>query len=1000
LLKSQKKTIFENNTIRKQPLSKVMHQKAHKPDKSKKGEKSTENSDSSLNTNVMQSKLLDPGAQTILRKTMTSPAKNIPEAKPKTNNNKMPENVQAKMENSFSTDFSNVNIHKDDDSATQMGALAYTQGNNIHFAPGKYEPESKKGQELLGHELTHVEQQRKGKVKPMPKLADIKPQQKSKETQAKEQQHAEMWGAQFKTPEEQMQLKLKYGYTQLKSDIARTRYQNFKSSSITQLKRDNQDTRLFRSKAKQFEHVVAQRKVAYGSEAYIQLAAKYFPGHDFSVNMPEQPVQMAINDSPTLEKEADVMGKKAAEGNDVSVENSAVGVQRQEDENLPGQQNTSNEANNETVSETATTTDDEAATTADETVYYVSKSDANARVDTAPHDDYPEGKPIIPIGTKVKQVETYGSNRVKIQKWDDANQSWWTWNGNVSAVETINDNEVYTTFFDKIDTPVHDSPFVVAGDKKLEAKTKYKILEKCSDSKNGDYYKVQKDGENNPTGWIKDYQNHLFNFNREDKLAAYKKWLEERYKEASEKTGDDQISFVQGILYQAEVASENIAKDPPVYPDTETLDKNPSFNETENAAKNVTVPHDLISILRKFIEITEKKPATATTDPATQDETATTEATTNTQAEGESPTVTETTTASSQETETATNTTTASADNNTETLETAANTTTENNRIVGGSRHSNIDWNSRLGVPQYRTQSDNLVAPEVTCSVTSFAMSMERLGYGRINIIAAIETKLKEDNPQETDVTKLWETKSKEYLNKVNSTAEKDFRKIRANSGGLAGKEEALSKKFKNIAQMEDLLDFYYYLHDNTPRNRSNILGWDDKSKKLNRIADSDFKESDSEKFDNITLKSKWNQDKRNKIKAILDEGGTIVLNIKHKGTSSNGHIIVVQSINSEGLIVDDPYGKHAQDYRQGETGDLYAGKGKSVSNRKDNNEQYRNTKHFNKDETDYSKRDFTVESGQNLSSDESKGNSVLLTFKMLDESSSFIKSIYVYNKK
>lgn len=149
-----------------------MYQKAHKPDTSKTGKDNKECSDSSPKSNVMQSKLLDPGAQAILRKTMTAPAKNIPETKSKTSGNKMPEDIQAKMENSFQADFSNVNIHKDDDSATQMGALAYTQGNNIHFAPGKYEPGSKTGQELLGHELTHVEQQRKGKVKPMPKLAD------------------------------------------------------------------------------------------------------------------------------------------------------------------------------------------------------------------------------------------------------------------------------------------------------------------------------------------------------------------------------------------------------------------------------------------------------------------------------------------------------------------------------------------------------------------------------------------------------------------------------------------------------------------------------------------------------------------------------------------------------------------------------------------------------------------------------------------------------------
>ena len=77
---------------------------------------------------------------------------------------KMPEQVQAKMEQSFGTDFSSVNIHKDSSSATQMGAQAYAQGNDVHFAPGKYNPNTQGGQELLGHELTHVVQQRQGRV--------------------------------------------------------------------------------------------------------------------------------------------------------------------------------------------------------------------------------------------------------------------------------------------------------------------------------------------------------------------------------------------------------------------------------------------------------------------------------------------------------------------------------------------------------------------------------------------------------------------------------------------------------------------------------------------------------------------------------------------------------------------------------------------------------------------------------------------------------------------
>ena len=48
-------------------------------------------------------------------------------------------------------------------------ALAYTQGTDIHFAPGQFEPDTSAGQQLLGHELTHVIQQAEGRVQLLPR---------------------------------------------------------------------------------------------------------------------------------------------------------------------------------------------------------------------------------------------------------------------------------------------------------------------------------------------------------------------------------------------------------------------------------------------------------------------------------------------------------------------------------------------------------------------------------------------------------------------------------------------------------------------------------------------------------------------------------------------------------------------------------------------------------------------------------------------------------------
>ncbi len=75
----------------------------------------------------------------------------------------MPEDVRGKMEAAFGADFSQVRIHEGPH-AEGIGAQAYTQGTSIHFAPGQYQPESQRGQELLGHELAHVVQQSQGRV--------------------------------------------------------------------------------------------------------------------------------------------------------------------------------------------------------------------------------------------------------------------------------------------------------------------------------------------------------------------------------------------------------------------------------------------------------------------------------------------------------------------------------------------------------------------------------------------------------------------------------------------------------------------------------------------------------------------------------------------------------------------------------------------------------------------------------------------------------------------
>jgi hypothetical protein len=75
------------------------------------------------------------------------------------------EGMQKKMGTGTGHDFSNVRVHTSpeaDGLNRQLGAKAFTTGNDIFFRQGQYDPNSSGGQELLAHEMTHVVQQSAG----------------------------------------------------------------------------------------------------------------------------------------------------------------------------------------------------------------------------------------------------------------------------------------------------------------------------------------------------------------------------------------------------------------------------------------------------------------------------------------------------------------------------------------------------------------------------------------------------------------------------------------------------------------------------------------------------------------------------------------------------------------------------------------------------------------------------------------------------------------------
>jgi Domain of unknown function (DUF4157) len=72
--------------------------------------------------------------------------------------------VRREMEIGLGADFSNVRIHVSPE-ATALGALAFTVGSDVYFAPSRYAPGTIQGKRLLAHELVHVLQQRTGRVR-------------------------------------------------------------------------------------------------------------------------------------------------------------------------------------------------------------------------------------------------------------------------------------------------------------------------------------------------------------------------------------------------------------------------------------------------------------------------------------------------------------------------------------------------------------------------------------------------------------------------------------------------------------------------------------------------------------------------------------------------------------------------------------------------------------------------------------------------------------------
>lgn len=80
----------------------------------------------------------------------------------KENNTGLPDNLKNGVENLSGIDMSDVRVHYNSSKPAQIGALAYTQGTDIHIASGQ--------EKHLPHEAWHVVQQAQGRVRPTLRL--------------------------------------------------------------------------------------------------------------------------------------------------------------------------------------------------------------------------------------------------------------------------------------------------------------------------------------------------------------------------------------------------------------------------------------------------------------------------------------------------------------------------------------------------------------------------------------------------------------------------------------------------------------------------------------------------------------------------------------------------------------------------------------------------------------------------------------------------------------
>ncbi len=85
---------------------------------------------------------------------------------------RLPTELTQKLENHYGYNLSALRIRESSE-ADKAGGKAFTQGTNINFGKGMFQPQTKFGQKMIAHEVAHVIQQAKENIKPTQSHSNI-----------------------------------------------------------------------------------------------------------------------------------------------------------------------------------------------------------------------------------------------------------------------------------------------------------------------------------------------------------------------------------------------------------------------------------------------------------------------------------------------------------------------------------------------------------------------------------------------------------------------------------------------------------------------------------------------------------------------------------------------------------------------------------------------------------------------------------------------------------